>query len=107
MSARERASRMAQELGVMLAERDGSHGDWRSNAEKASGMKEHLTSIEDPVLREGADAIAGKLARIASGGEMHVDSWVDVAGYALLAAGHVTMLARDEAVRFTDEEAGR
>ena len=89
MNARKHAQCAARQLAEILEERDGSHGDWKSNAEKAQGIKEHLTSIEDPVLREAAEAIAVKLARAASGGEFHEDTWLDVAGYALLAVGHV------------------
>ena len=86
---RDHAQAAAHTLADTLGEREGAHGDFGDNAVKAQGMKDHLTSIETPVLREAADAIACKLARIASGGEMHVDSWLDCAGYALLAAGYI------------------
>ena len=87
--AREHASAAAAELGQTLAGREASHGDWQRNAEIATTIKEQLTGIEDPVLRETADAIACKLARAASGGELTADTWYDVAGYALLAYGHL------------------
>ena len=86
---REKACVAAHELATLLEGREGIHGDYRRNAEIASGLKEHLTSIEDPVLREAADAIACKLARIATSGEYVEDNWVAVAGYALLALGYV------------------
>ena len=92
MSARAQAVEAAGELAAILEQRDGSHGEWTRNAAKAQAIKEQLTSIETDVLREAADAIAAKLARIASNGECHVDSWIDIAGYALLAAGYL----RDE-----------
>ena len=89
MTVPDRAQAAAGELAQILGQRNASHGDWTSNAGKAAGIKEHLTSIEDPVLREAADAIACKLSRIASGGEYHRDTWMDVCGYALLAVGYI------------------
>ena len=87
MTLREHAQAQARELADLLGEREGSHGDFGSNAEKAQGIKEHLASIECEVLHEAADAIAGKLSRIASGSEIEIDHWRDIAGYAMLAAG--------------------
>ena len=89
MSARDHATEAAARLGQIIVGRDESHGDWRSNAKKAQGIKEHLTGIEDPVLREAGDAIACKLARAASGGEYTEDTWLDIEGYAVLAVGHI------------------
>ena len=88
-TAREYACEAAAALGETLEGRDGSHGDWHDNAEKSAAIKAQLASIEDPVLREAAEAIACKLARAASGGEQTIDTWYDIAGYALLAMGHL------------------
>ena len=95
-TVRTKAVEAAAEVGALLEERGETHGDYTSNAVKASGIKEHMTSIEDPVLREAADAIAGKLARVASGGNPYeVDHFLDVAGYALLAVGYIRALEED------------
>jgi hypothetical protein len=38
----------------------------------------------DPDMRESVDMIATKMGRIAYGDPSHLDSWVDIAGYAKL-----------------------
>ena len=92
-TVRERAVKAAAEVGALLEGREGTHGDYVKNAAKTSAMKGQLASIEDPVLREAADAIVAKLARVASGGDCYeVDHFRDVAGYALLAVGYIRAL---------------
>lgn len=94
MNARGHASAAAAELSQTLAEREASHGDWDTNAHIAQGIKLYLWGLQDPVLREAASAIVSKLARAASGGERTADTWYDIAGYALLAYGHLKEVER-------------
>ena len=90
MGTNDRAAAAAVRLGRVFAERGAAHGDFATNAVVAQALKDSLTAggapIGDPVLAEAAEAVCGKLARIASGGWRHVDTWLDLAGYALLAA---------------------
>ena len=78
----------------ILEQRGKIYGDYAEVAGGAQAIKrvlrfgasyEHLTNKE----RESLDMIANKLARIVNGVQ-HRDSWVDVAGYAMLAAGDET-----------------
>ena len=78
----------------ILTERAKTHGSFATNARVSQGIKDLLSrqkANRSDVLNEGIDAIAGKLARIASGDPLEIDHWEDIAGYATLV---VTYLKR-------------
>ena len=83
---------MNAELNKILAERGNTHGDFSQSSFLVQGMKSdarHSASMENvylsPVQWEALDNIFGKIGRIVCGDPSHVDSWVDIQGYAKLA----------------------
>ena len=72
-----------------LAERESSHGDYRDHARTAQGIKNVMLSstkwqsLSDP-QKESLDMIAHKVGRILNGDPNFIDSWRDLAGYAML-----------------------
>ena len=83
---------MNAELNKILAERGNTHGDFSQSAYLVQSMKSsvrHSASMENvylsPVQWEALDNIFGKIGRIVCGDPSHVDSWVDIQGYAKLA----------------------
>jgi len=76
----------------LLQEREKTHGSFETNAEVSQKLKaifaEYGGDGLPPVYREALDMIALKLSRILSGQHEFKDHWIDVAGYAKLAAEH-------------------
>jgi hypothetical protein len=71
----------------VLEERGGQYGDFTGMAILSQELKEVLvTKRMSPSQRECMEMICVKLARLAVGNPNHKDSWVDIAGYATLAA---------------------
>lgn len=74
----------------LLKERGETYGDFRELARVklaiVHAMRMHARTYTEAYIIEGLDMIATKLARIANGDPMHVDSWRDIAGYATLVA---------------------
>jgi hypothetical protein len=74
----------------ILAERGKTHGDFSITAELAQELKLSIRAVLSEnsectdEMREAIDMICTKLARIASGDPYHIDSWQDIAGYAML-----------------------
>lgn len=72
-----------------LAERGKSYGSFETQAEIAQELKDTMRAgsgwdAMDPDMREALDMIANKIARLCNGDPSHVDSWHDIAGYAVL-----------------------
>jgi transposase len=81
------------DVDVILDERAATYGCFVDVAEIAQEIKatirigETNRSVELPVDQsEALDMIASKIARILSGDSNHIDSWIDIAGYATLVA---------------------
>jgi transposase len=81
------------DVDVILDERATTYGSFVGVAEIAQEIKatirigETNRSVELPVDQsEALDMIASKIARILSGDSNHIDSWIDIAGYATLVA---------------------
>lgn len=81
---------------ALLTDRGGNYGDYLTNALLSQRLKRTLTdhaSDLDKVLPEhmweSLDHIATKMARIVNGNCYHRDSWLDIAGYALLVADNL------------------
>lgn len=91
------------EARALLAERQQTHGDFRSTAWVAQTLRDvfrHELGWErlSIVQREVLDAIAGKLARILSGDANFPDHWVDIQGYAELALIEIRETAKASAL---------
>ncbi|CAB4121216.1 hypothetical protein UFOVP6_44 [uncultured Caudovirales phage] len=82
------------DIDSLLCEREQVHGEFFHNAMIAQSIKSHihphLDPNVDPIIPEALDMIASKLARIVSGDAMHLDHWIDIAGYATLVANFLT-----------------
>jgi hypothetical protein len=85
---------METNVNTVLAEREGTHGSFAANAKCSQELKavmlHHGDDILTAVQREALDNIAQKISRILTGNANHVDSWVDIAGYATLVARALT-----------------
>lgn len=77
-------------LDDVLSERGSNYGDFTDHARITQDIKRLLRSNVnnwvdmEPFQREALDMIAHKLARIVNGNPNHIDSWQDIAGYAIL-----------------------
>jgi hypothetical protein len=76
---------------AVLDEREITHGNFNLNALHAQSLKRSIQSSTGWMTatarqREALDMIASKLARIMSGQSGFADHWLDIAGYATLAA---------------------
>ena len=69
---------------------ESSHIARKSSKRKCVWMiRPNDTMTHTHTQREALQMIASKLARIASGDANHQDSWIDIAGYAKLAADSI------------------
>ena len=74
-------------INETLAERQKTHGEFKSHAEISQKLKmvlrERGGGLSD-MQREGLDMILHKVARILNGNPNHKDHWDDISGYATL-----------------------
>ena len=77
-------------VNQVLTERGKTHGCWAQQAGVAQELKAVIRSGDRGQLsksqREALEMIAHKISRILCGDPDHKDHWVDIAGYATLAA---------------------
>jgi hypothetical protein len=87
-------AKSAQEVDAILNERASTYGAFKDVAKLSQQLK-NVIRLTDMNRRGGTlpldhqealDMIASKIARIVIGDYDHVDSWVDIAGYATLVA---------------------
>jgi hypothetical protein len=83
-------AKSAQEVDAILNERATTYGTFLDNARVAQEMKNAIrmcnnSELDDDQI-EALDMIASKIARIVNGDPNHIDSWIDIAGYATLVA---------------------
>jgi hypothetical protein len=88
---RERVAPKIDKVDATLTERGKDYGDYPQKAAFIQEVKYFMRSSPswddmDPDMRESVDMIATKMGRIAYGDPSHLDSWVDIAGYAKLVA---------------------
>lgn len=82
---------MNKEVSDTIASRGSAYGDYSEMAEVAQGFKKVMQStpgwsdVLTPGHREALELIATKMARILNGNPYHDDTWLDIAGYAILA----------------------
>lgn len=79
-----------------LAQRNGTHGNFISNALLSQALKmairEHRSVALSSAQLEALDMIAHKIARIVTGNPDVHDHWHDIAGYASLIANDLKEL---------------
>lgn len=73
----------------VIAERASTHGDYTEQAKGAQALKSIIQSMPNyknmpPHMKESLDLIATKISRLGHGDFNHMDSWLDIAGYAHL-----------------------
>lgn len=76
-------------IEVTLAERGARYGEFRHHASIAQGLKDVMRNTAGwerlaPDQREALEMIAHKIARALNGNPDFVDTYHDIAGYALL-----------------------
>ncbi len=83
----------------LLTDRGGNYGEYLTNALLSQRLKRTLTDHASDLgkalpehMWESLDHIATKMARIVNGNCYHSDSWLDIAGYALLIVDHLEAL---------------
>jgi hypothetical protein len=83
-------AKSVQEIDAILNTRATTYGAFKDVAGLAQEMKNAIRMCNNSELDddqvEALDMIASKIARIVNGDPNHVDSWVDIAGYAQLVA---------------------
>jgi len=75
----------------ILAEREKTHGDFRTHAAITDAIKYHMHNSSkwdylSSTQREALDMTAHKIGRILAGDPDHKDHWDDIAGYTTLVA---------------------
>jgi hypothetical protein len=75
-------------------ERGATYGHPADDFAKASKIKEAVAACPDPLLRHCLEMIGVKLARLAQTPE-HLDSWIDVFGYARCAVMIIDRRAKE------------
>lgn len=77
-------------IETVLAERQKTHGDFAEHARVYAALKEVYADVKiNKVLHIALDYIMGKIARIITGNAEFADHWVDIQGYAKLAADYI------------------
>jgi hypothetical protein len=89
----------ADNVETVLAQRGKDYGDYASKAQFIQNMKLLIRMSSnwfdlDPDMRESMEMIAHKMGRIAYGDPSHLDSWIDIAGYAKLVSDRLQGNAR-------------
>lgn len=81
------------DVDAILDERASTYGSFATQAKIAQRLKTvaHTAAGEQGKIfahdqAEALDMIFGKIARIVNGDPNHLDSWIDIAGYAMLVA---------------------
>lgn len=84
---------MSDHIEKLLHMRGSVHGDWALQSETAEKMWILLTGLRPGDLtasqRQALHMICTKLSRIACGNPNEPDHWLDIAGYATLAAKEI------------------
>jgi len=81
------------DVDVILNERATTYGSFEDVAGCAQEIKNAIrmcnnSELDDDQI-EALDMIASKIARIVNGNPNHIDSWIDIAGYATLVADRI------------------
>ena len=89
----------ANKVEAILAQRGRDYGDYLQKAGFIQNMKLLIRMspnwlMLNPDMRESMDMIVHKMGRIAYGDPSHLDSWIDIAGYAKLVSDRLQGNAR-------------
>ncbi len=80
---------MSTDLNITLAERDKVYGSFREKAILSQSimhlLRRHPTPNMTEAQWEALQMIVHKITRIVVGDPNHLDTWLDIAGYAMLA----------------------
>ena len=84
-------SGVSSDIGDLIKTRSETHGSFDTNSHVSQAIKSTLREWDgwerlSVRQREALDHICGKLGRIMAGDPDHADHWIDIAGYAQLAA---------------------
>lgn len=71
----------AMAAGAVTSERGSVYGHPADDFARAERLKQVVADCKDPLLRHALEMICVKMARLIHT-PTHVDSWVDIAGYA-------------------------
>jgi hypothetical protein len=87
-------SQSKPDLKVIITERGASYGDFTVQGVIAQDLKSYLRALPnwermEPHQRESMEMILHKISRIMNGDPNHLDSWVDIAGYAQIVADRI------------------
>jgi hypothetical protein len=86
------------EIDSTLNEREGDYGLFGDFADKAEFSQKLKSMVDDsfgwvefasPAEKEALHMIIHKISRVVWGNPSHVDSWLDIAGYAMLVVKHL------------------
>jgi len=82
------------QISQLLSERQITHGSYMAKAAFIQDIKSYIRDLQewkqlDPDMQESLDMIVTKIARILVGDSHHHDSWIDIAGYAMLVANRL------------------
>jgi hypothetical protein len=96
---KERVAPKVDKVDATLTERGEDYGNYANKAVFIQEVKYLMRSgpswdTMDPDMRESMDMIAHKMGRIAYGDPSHLDSWIDIAGYAKLVSDRLQGNAR-------------
>jgi hypothetical protein len=89
-------ARIVSDIDSVLKERGEQYGDFKDHAILSQALK-NATRLNAPdYMRESMDMICYKIARIVNGNPAHIDSWRDIAGYAMLVVNELEKGGCDE-----------
>jgi len=76
-------------LKQLLEEREKTHGSFMDHAQITQVLKHEMKHTKNwqrlsAPQKESLEMIVHKIGRVLSGDPNHIDSWVDIAGYATL-----------------------
>jgi hypothetical protein len=96
---KERVAPKVDKVDATLTERGEDYGNYANKAVFIQEVKYLMRSgpswdTMDPDMRESMEMIAHKMGRIAYGDPSHLDSWIDIAGYAKLVSDRLQGNAR-------------
>lgn len=84
-------SEMSSDLNKIIQERESQHGGFIHNSQTSQIIKHAMRTSKEwqnlnMSMRESLEMIAHKISRIVCGDPENPDSWLDIAGYAILIA---------------------
>jgi len=90
----------SDQINQLLSERQVTHGSYMAKAAFIQDIKSYTRDLQewkelDPDMQESLDMIVTKMARILVGDSHHHDSWIDIAGYAMLVANRLQPKEKD------------